>query len=277
MRRAVLLKTYQIKGSRFHLYSVVEPSINKTIVGQELYRPDEPVVVSLEVKNNDPRKSKVVEVGWLLRPHSEKAPVITVKEHIQLGALEEKTVILSKVLPPGTYDLMLAVFSLHQDVYEAEDLSTLVGKNLPDTQASKGQARYAGPKTSSSQGFLVYGPYRTYPAGKFETDFKIKYSNDESTLVYQGERKNRKEVPIAVIDISTEAGKTILARRVIREQDFEKINTYQTFQLSYFLKSPQSLEFRVFTNGQVDLWADTITTSFITGEWYGTPITVQEY
>lgn len=263
MQRAKLLKSFQIKGSAFHLFSVVEPSINNIIVEQIHYRANEPVVVGVEVKNNSPQQARDVEVGWLLRPYLESEPVITAKEQVSLGILAEKTITLSKNVPPGTYDVLAAFFSEEQDMYEAENLSSQVGPRHPDIHASEGEARYFG---SGDPGYLVYGPYRRYSPGKYDIDFRLKCSDEQWT----------REEPIAVIDVSTDTGRTILARKDLRRQDFKEINTYQTFRLSFFLKASQKLEFRVFTHGRANLWADTITVAFISGEWYESPITVQE-
>lgn len=67
------------------------------------------------------------------------------------------------------------------------------------------------------------------------------------------DEQGAKEEPVAVIDVSTDTGRTILAKKELRRQDFEKMNTYQTFRLSFFLKTSQKLEFRVFTHGQANL------------------------
>lgn len=264
MKRAILLKTYWIKGSRFHLYSIVEPSIDKIIVEHQRYTPDEPVTVTLKIKNYDHRKPRKVEVGWLLRPHSESTPVITATESLTLEGLEEKALTLSKQIPPGSYDLMTGLFSSQQDGYEAEDMSGQVGYDYPDPDASKKQVRRGELNT---QGFLVYGPYQRYPAGKFDTDFTLKYSAEDVTP--EGE--------LAIIDVAADSGKTILARMALKTQDFKNMNTYQTFRISYFLKIPQKLEFRVFTHGRAELWVDTISTSFVRGEWHEKPIVVEAY
>jgi len=283
MKRAQLLKSYWIKGSLFHLFSVVEPSINNITIGHTRYRTSEPIMVSVKVKNNSHQQARDVEIGWLLRPHLESEPVITAKEQVSLEMLEEKTITISKIVPPGTYDVMATFFSLEQHVYEAENLSSQVGHRHPDTYASEGQARYFGPvpipvlsdtegdvqgsKLSlGTQGYLVYGPYRIYPAGQYDIDFTLKCSDE----------KGAKEEPVAVIDVSTDTGKTILARKELKREDFEGVNAYKTFRLSFFLRSSQQLEFRVFTPGRASLWTDTIAVSFIRGEWYESPITVQE-
>ncbi len=264
MKRAILLKTYWIKGSRFHLYSVVEPFINDITVTKERYSSDEPVTLMLNVKNNDHRKARAVEVGWLLHPHSEKDPAIIATKPVNLEALEEKTVTFSKQLPPGSYDVMTGIFLARRDVYEAESMSTQIGQNRSDPEASKEHVRYAA---VGSQGFLIYGPYQHYPAGKFDTEFRLKYSGELRT----------EEDEIARIDIAADSGNTIVARMVVRPPDFENIDTYQTFRLSYFLKSPEKLEFRVFSPGNVELWVDAIMTSFVRGEWYEKTIIVEAF
>ncbi len=126
-------------------------------------------------------------------------------------------------------------------LYQAETLPRLVGSVVKDEDASGGQSAFG--KKGAGEGWLQYGPYRTYPTGEYKAIFRLKV----------GERIS--EGKVAVIDISTQMSKDVLNSKVISTADFAG-KGYKDFILPFRLSSPQSLEFRVYYTGIADLWVD---------------------
>lgn len=260
MKRATLLKTYWIKGGRFHLYSIVDPTIEQITVEPPPYVSTEPISVQLTVKNNDPRHARNIEAGWLLIPSDDLSSPVTAQTTLRLNSLEQQTITVSKQVPSGEYMLMAALFPSHQDHYEAEDLAYQIGRNVPDPQASNGMARYA---EAGRAGFLTYGPYHRYQSGFAESEFLIKTSAPTSGT-------------IAHLDVSADVGKTILAQQLLTAQDINPADGYHAFRLSYRIEMPHNLEFRVATLGTHEVWVDRVTTNFLKGTWIESPILIQE-
>lgn len=265
MKRATLVKTYWIKGSPFHLFSLLEPSIEAITPSQTEYQSDEPVTVTIEVKNNHPEQSGEVEVGWLLQSQSDQsAPIFMKTNHIAFAAFEQKAVTLSEHVPTGIYRLMAGFFPPEQRVYEAERLSSQLGHVRDDADAQNGKAQKAAQFT---QGFLVYGPYHKFPPGKYEVAFRIKYTTEQACP---------QEQSVAVIEVTSDTGESVLTSRELREKDFQQKNSYETFPLEFFLESSPKLEFRVFTSGCAEVWVDQITVMFLRGVWYPESLVVQK-
>jgi len=130
-------------------------------------------------------------------------------------------------------------------VYEAESLPRQIGSQQEDPEASKEQAVYAD--KTEKPGFLVYGPYKSYSPADYVVSFRLKT-----------DRTNLKE-PIVAIDVATDAGATILAKKELNGKDFLKSNGYQEFQLPFLLQEVKIVEFRVYSFGKASIWADNVT------------------
>ncbi|MBI5198898.1 MAG: hypothetical protein HZA09_02655, partial [Nitrospirae bacterium] len=126
-------------------------------------------------------------------------------------------------------------------LYQSESLPRLIGSVIKDVDVSGGEAAYG--KRGSGEGWLQYGPYRTYPTGEYIAMFRLKIGNKVS------------EREVAVIDISSRLSERVLNKKVINARDFQG-RGYQDFILPFRLSSPQSLEFRVYFKGKADLWVD---------------------
>jgi hypothetical protein len=126
-------------------------------------------------------------------------------------------------------------------LYQAESLPRLIGSVVKDVDASGGEAAYG--KRGSGEGWLQYGPYRTYPTGEYIAIFRLKIGDKVS------------EEEVAVIDISSRLSERVLNKKVINASDFQG-RGYQDFILPFRLSSPQSLEFRVYYKGITDLVVD---------------------
>ena len=126
-------------------------------------------------------------------------------------------------------------------LYQAETLPRLVGTVVKDVEASGGEAAFG--KMGIGEGWLQYGPYRTYPTGEYKAVFRLKIGEKIS------------EGSVAIIDISTQMSKGVLNRKVISTADFVG-KGYKDFTLPFKLSSPQGVEFRVYYTGIADLWVD---------------------
>lgn len=126
-------------------------------------------------------------------------------------------------------------------VYQSETMPRLVGTIVKDEEASGGEAAFG--KRGIGEGWLQYGPYRTYPTGKYIALFRLKIGDKVS----EGE--------VAVIDISSRLSERVLNKKVINARDFQG-RGYQDFILPFSVSSPQSLEFRVYYKGITDILVD---------------------
>ncbi len=134
---------------------------------------------------------------------------------------------------------------LHQRFsYEAEALSRNTGTLVEDADASQRKAGYAA--KSDPAGFLAYGPYQLYSPGEYVASFRVKTDDVRTRKV------------IAELDVAADAGKKLLEKRELRGRDFENKNSYQVFQLPFFLKEEKRLEFRVYFPAEANVWLDAI-------------------
>jgi|GEM_PF-959682 len=144
--------------------------------------------------------------------------------------------------PPDSFNQSSVIGTL----YEAERLPRRTGSPVKDSQAS-GESAVFGKANREEEGHLLFGPYRTFPTGRYNAIFRLK----------AGDITNKVKAPEALrIDISTDKGQTILAEKILRGTDFSSPNRYQDFVLPIDLDKPQRLEFRVYHYGNISSWAD---------------------
>lgn len=263
MQRAVLLKTYTIKESRFHLYSIIEPSVKRMTFPQKVFRANEPVQFGVKMENHDPRHARDIEVAGYFFPQDGRPPILTPVQKIRLPAAENDTIVVSQPLPSGTYDLLVAVLPIWQDWFEAETLPGQVGHIRSDAEASGGQARIADP---GIPGFVVHGPYQTYPPGGYTATFLLNTDTPEAAV----------SAVLGTLDVVAYKGAKRLASKNLVLTDCADAGVYRSCTLPFLLKNSQELEFRVFTQGQATLRVDAIQVSMLRGFWRETPITVNE-
>ncbi len=135
---------------------------------------------------------------------------------------------------------------LSEIVYEAENLPSRFGKKVYDIQSSGCLARYANPWLRT-EGHLTYGPYTSCNSGRYEVIFRLKINKTTDKKV-------------AVLDVTTDKGRKILSRLILRGSDFKKIGSYEDFCLPLVLTQPtKNLEFRVYFCDTVGLWVDKTT------------------
>ncbi len=136
-------------------------------------------------------------------------------------------------------------------IYDAERLQYNTGKIIFDSRIGK-QVIW-GTADNDSVGHLTYGPYVTYPKGRYLAYFRLKVNN------------NREESPVVRIEVtSPHHGKElVLAERDIRSSDFDGEGVYQDFYIYFDVDSPKKLEFRTFFYKRKDIWIEKVVTSFL--------------
>lgn len=100
---------------------------------------------------------------------------------------------------------------------------------------------------SDGYGFALYGPYKVYSEGNYIVEFAISLSNPE--------RCSNPDVGVCIIDVATEGGRTILAKKEVKAND---LSDTRGANLEFTLNAPASLEFRVLSLGALPFSVDTI-------------------
>lgn len=126
---------------------------------------------------------------------------------------------------------------------EAEELF-VNGLIVEDDNASSEQAVYVKPMTLAQQE-MIFGPYREYPAGNYTVEYWVKVPS-------VGKEK------VAVLDVVTDYGRRKIAQHLLHSSDFKEANQYQPIKLSFSLKEPEVLEFRVKYLRKIPLYVDKI-------------------
>jgi hypothetical protein len=89
------------------------------------------------------------------------------------------------------------------------------------------------------KGFVLYGPYKIVPEGHYKVLFKFLF--EEGYLISSPSR-------VCVIDVAANGGSSILAKKEIRACD---VNDLGYNELKFTIDSPATLEFRVFSLGEL--------------------------
>jgi len=143
-------------------------------------------------------------------------------------------------------DALKRLVAQQTSAYEAEALPRMIGSIVQEETASGGNLVLANP--AEGAGFLVYGPYSEYAGGEYRITFRMK----------TGKFSDRKAEDIGLIDVATDAGQTILARRELRKEDFPVSDQFFDVPISVSIVSTSILEFRVFSEGVTTMAVDVI-------------------
>jgi len=160
----------------------------------------------------------------------------------------------------GTADLWLEKIVLtcadqeeFDSLYEAESLLGETGFLVHDKNASLGKAVRAK-VVSDPAGRMVYGPFRRYPEGKYRVTYFLK--SDSTELL------NPAETTVAVLRITTDDEKTVLASRKVR---FKEVvgQQYKPISLDMILSRNNEVSFTVFFQRQADISVDRIKIEYL--------------
>lgn len=138
-------------------------------------------------------------------------------------------------------------FSTLRDYYEIEDFK-IAGKRKEDKEASGGWAVVGeSGKNSAPDLIFGYGPYARMEPGNYEVKFRLKVTE-----------KPDREKEVAILYIGTNKGQKVLAERILKGDDFEKLGSYQDFVINYKCEMPVVIDFSLYFKNNATLWADRI-------------------
>ncbi len=138
------------------------------------------------------------------------------------------------------------IFELKYDhnIFESEAMEHSVGSVVIDPDASEGKSIMAE-KEKYNAGYLLFGPYVTLAPGRYKVSYQMKV--DDNTL----------KRSVAILDVASELGQRVLAKKGIIGNDFKKANVYQPIDLTFNIKKAMpKLEFRIKFLGGVNMWVD---------------------
>ncbi len=120
------------------------------------------------------------------------------------------------------------------------------GSLLDDPEAQSGKAVRIGKDFDRSKHF-IFGPFIPLNQGKIKVEYRLKATDNLSTE------------KAAVLEISAEYGKKILATRTIRWSDFQRIRHFETFDIIVEIPEDyKGVEFRIMYLGGHELWFDQV-------------------
>ena len=148
--------------------------------------------------------------------------------------------------PPQRFNRSSPVASFH----EVEEMARRTGREVVDPEASTGRA-IAAQEGRDPPGYMALGAAPFYPTGAYVAAFRLKLDGAPRAGT------------LAIIDVSTDRGRRILARREITGADFDQQEGYEEFDLTWSVDAPSRVEFRINYRGTGNLWADRVYVSFL--------------
>ncbi len=126
----------------------------------------------------------------------------------------------------------------------AKQMPKIVGENARDESSPYGEVRKAV-SGKTREGILVYGPYLSLVRGLYVGVFRMKI--DRIT-----------DGPVAVIEVTSDYGKRVIARRTLNSGDFKEVGVWREFTAPINIADEKSdaVELRVLYLGHADLYVD---------------------
>ncbi len=101
---------------------------------------------------------------------------------------------------------------------------------------------------ADEKGFLLWGPYKRFPAGRYRARIVMRTENIED-----------KTCPVAVFDVVSSKGAATHARKEIYNRDFQASGGYAEIVTQIEIKRKVSdVEFRIYHSGNADVYVDRI-------------------
>jgi len=123
---------------------------------------------------------------------------------------------------------------------------------VEDVEASNGQAVLGMPQ-DLEQVELLYGPYRSYPAGHYSLQVWVK-----PTKLKKEDPLLCAELQIADLEVTTNYGRTLLARKPLYASDLFQAEDYHPVEVSFSLDKDEVLEFRVPYYRKIGFYIDRV-------------------
>ncbi|BAZ50955.1 putative glycosyltransferase [Nostoc sp. NIES-4103] len=111
------------------------------------------------------------------------------------------------------------------------------------TIVEKAQEYFVVVNPSHKRGFALFGPYDSYPVGKYSVEFDI-FSADQKI------GNTKMDEVVATVDVATQSGMVIVAKTEIKVRD---LLNKQKIKLEFVLDTPSITEFRVFYLGIISI------------------------
>ena len=166
--------------------------------------------------------------------------------YIELVKQEDPLWLFRLLDTPGqSQEQVFSQSSVMGTLYEAERLPHR-GQLKRGDIGSSGEGAVFGDISEDDIKHLVFGPYRTFPTGRYKAIFRLKVDN------------NLSPEKVAKIDVSTDKGKKVIEEMIVYSKGFNSPKAYQDFVVPFELKKPERLEFRVRFYKNVNLWVDYI-------------------
>lgn len=182
--------------------------------------------LSVEISQNNTR-NKISDVSniVILNPGETITKNVLIKTPSKAG---EYTMVLTYSAPPHTF-----FPGSHRFYYQIGLLQKDFGS--PSLFVINADRKYP------PQGYLMYGPYTTFPDGNYKAffladAFSIGSKNDNCSM----------------IDIISGGGKKVFGKKYLSANMFNKGDQYTIFQLDFFLEKETELEFRMMRLLKVD-------------------------
>ena len=255
MKKARLLKVYNVKDQFLHLYSFVDP----LIIGAGM-----PGQKEIELNIHNPKDHAVkAGIGRVYFFDNVNEPANT-----EAYSIRKNTD--SVVLIPGTNRLILPydvskqagarsiLFFLdlkgwgRRHRYQAEKFPGKVGENIRNLQASEGYTRSFSQRKHRA-GFLAFGPFIPYSDGFLTVDFHLKCDRVRSRIR-----------PLVKLDIFSYSLKRSLARRNLKPGNIRN-EGFNSYRLSAMLQDRHYLEFRTYAERFADIDLDYVDVVYYQG------------
>jgi len=132
-------------------------------------------------------------------------------------------------------------------ILESEKTRYGVGARVFDSGAKGGMSRLVNKRISNGRPvFMVHGPYAPLEPGRYQVTYRLK-------------TETKRDQEIAIIDVTSDLGKHILAQKKLKASQFSQPKEWEDFVLQFELKETRLIEFRVKYLGEdISLWADYI-------------------
>ncbi len=272
MKCATFLNQYHLnkKETVFYLYSLVEPKVVSVSAPEKISIHDPDFQVKIRIKNCDFRQPQKLFLNWLLIP-KETSPEIRPscageEKPFWISPEELKEFTLSGNPPSvaGKYRLFIYWEPVKKYHYKVEEMEKELGSIIRDREALRDKSAYHRPEKLRRSGFLSYGNYQSFQPGLYEAVFRLKIS------------ENRQNATVVRIEAVSDFGKNIIHKIDLKGKDFTSSKEYQSFILPFKLEeTAKDVEFRIFTMGRTELWADDVQVVFREGVWHKETITVE--
>ncbi len=254
MKRARLLKVYNVKEQFLHLYSFTDPVIKdiRRINGENL-------LISII----NPGNSKNAVIGKIeFRDKGndilgEKFTKVYIKEPIYLKKGDNSIEI--KDIFNGREKLFFIDNKEwgNRFRYEAEKFPRKRGRVIRDISASGKHLRFFDTVKDRS-GFMICsnsGKFIPFSSGFMEVRFYLKFKNIKSRIR-----------PLAVVDIYDNTDKTVATSLIIKNKNVEG-DGFNIYPVRLKIRSLKDLEFRVFAEKTADIYVDYIELDYYQGKF----------